>query len=226
MNITNEELQVILHWQQSRAAVHLLDDSQHNVDVVIPLARSKGKITPESLDAAVAISFRSLKYMTGHEHPVIKQELAEKAKAEADKAQTDREKRDRDRQQKNANPPPRRDPRLDRYQDQEAEQKAAEDAANDVNNEVFKRRNEIAKVEFDRICTEYSYTLPSGRTNWTISYERRELLKGIRVTRGKDAKGDTVHLYIDGPNGELGMLRLAKEALRGFERENSRRGMA
>ncbi len=84
----------------------------------------------------------------------------------------------------------------------------------------------MAKVEFDRICTEYSYALPNGRTNWTISFERRELLKGIHVTRGKDAKGNTVHLYIDGPNGELGMLRLAKEALRGFEVENSRRGMA
>jgi len=124
MNITNEELQVILSWQESRAADFVLDDSQHNVDLIIPLLRARGRITPESLDAAVQMTLPALNFKPGREPAVIKQHLAEKAKAETDKIQADKDKRERDRQQKNANPPPRRDPRLDRYQDQEAEQKS------------------------------------------------------------------------------------------------------
>src|SRR5260370_42163148 len=92
--LTNEDLKVILDWQNSRSAQYVLDESQGNVDVVIPLARAKGfgRITPVSLDAAVAASFRSLSYMPGHEHPVIKEELAQKAKDAADKAQAERDK--------------------------------------------------------------------------------------------------------------------------------------
>jgi len=63
----------------------------------------KGRL-PQSLDAAVQMTLSVLKFMPGREPAVIKQHLAEKAKAEADKVQADKEKRDRDRQQKNANP--------------------------------------------------------------------------------------------------------------------------
>src|SRR5216684_1010712 len=106
MNITNEELQVILNWQESRAADYMLDDSQHNVDLIIPLLRARGRITPESLDAAVQMTLPALNFKPGREPVVIRQQLAERAKAEADKIQADKDKREHDRQYKNSNPPP------------------------------------------------------------------------------------------------------------------------
>src|SRR5216683_2897030 len=94
INLTNEDLKVILDWQNARSAQYMLDESQENVDIVIPLARSQGsgRITLASLDAAVASSFRSLRYMPGREHPTVRQELAQKAKDAADKAQAERDK--------------------------------------------------------------------------------------------------------------------------------------
>src|SRR5258708_4825556 len=112
MNITNEELQVILSWQESRAADFVLDDSQHNVDLIIPLLRARGRITPESLDAAVKMILQALTLKRGREPAVIKQRFAKRARAETEKIKADKDKRERDRQHKNSNPPPRRDPRL------------------------------------------------------------------------------------------------------------------
>src|SRR5258708_16723643 len=99
---TETELQTMLDWVNTRANQFVLDDSQKN-QIIIPLALELGggRISSDSLDAAVAATFRSLNYLPGREHPVVKKELAEK--------------RDRDRQHKNSNPPPRPDPRIDTH---------------------------------------------------------------------------------------------------------------
>src|SRR5258708_356409 len=92
-NLTETDLQVMIDWERSRAASYRLSGKQDNVDIVVGFIRSKfGKITPEGLDAAVATNFRSLDYMPGQEHPVLRAELAQKAKDAADKAQADRDK--------------------------------------------------------------------------------------------------------------------------------------
>jgi len=92
-NLTETDLQVMIDWERSRAASYRLSDKPDNVDIVVGFIRSKfGKITQEGLDAAVATNFRSLDYMPGFEHPVVKQQIAQKAKDAADKAQAERDR--------------------------------------------------------------------------------------------------------------------------------------
>ena len=207
--LTEQELQVILGWERDRASQFLLDGSQENVDVVLPAARNKGfgKITPESLDAAVAISFRSLKYFPGHEHPVIKQELA---KAAADKVQDEKNKRIKKKEFANAWGIHRGSDRteLDQDDDRQARARAEKKAAE---KEAFKKTQLQAKAEFEKICDQYIVTRASGRTDHSKTEERRDLLRQIKVTK----KNENVILYTE-------MVRLANEALRGFEREDSK----
>jgi hypothetical protein len=181
--LTEAELQTILDWEHSRASQFRLDGSQENVDVVLPLARNKGfgKITPASLDAAVAISFRSLKYMPSQEHPCIKQQLAEKAQSERDKLELER-KRKRDAEVKACIGPNQSRIRteLDRVDDD----KAAEVSKN-AEAQQTRRAQEAQlefKEEFERIANTYTVNRGS-RVDYAKTQERREALRQITTIR-------------------------------------------
>src|SRR5712692_1433105 len=96
--LTETELQVIHDWERSRAGQFLLEGNQKNVEVVIPIARSKvGGITSRNLDEAVQISLPSLTFIPGCEPEVIKQRIA---KAVADKAQQKKDADELERKRK------------------------------------------------------------------------------------------------------------------------------
>jgi hypothetical protein len=213
--VTNEDLKVILDWQNARSAQYMLDESQENVDVVIPLARSKGsgKISLESLDAAIAISFRSLKYMRGQEHPVIKQELAQKAKDAAEKAQAERDKielnkkRQRDREVLAGQSPKNVRTEMDRFDKNVQDAQAKKDAGKKA---PLTDEELEAKAEVERISSTYTVTRV-GRTDHSKSAERREQLRQI-IARKRDGSPDYV-----------ATLAKANEMLVRFENEDSRR---
>jgi Zn-dependent metalloprotease len=146
----------------------------------------------------------------------------EKAQAAAEKEQAEIEKRERERQWRNENPV-LKDPRRDIQEAREA--RAAEEAARlaearDVNSEVFKKNQAEAKSKFDDICSRYIHP---GR-NHAISQDRRNGLKSLdkAVTAGKDKDGKVVYLHTSVDPNHLGILELAKAALRGFEIEDSK----
>ena len=216
INLTNEDLKVILDWQNARSAQYMLDESQGNVDIVIPLARSQGsgRITLASLDAAVASSFRSLRYMPGREHPVIKQELV---KAAADRAQQQKDadelerKRKRDDQIKAGIQPNQSRIRTEFDRD-EGSQKRAKDAKEAAEKAALKQAEDSAREQVEEIRNAYLVSHNGNQTNWAHTQERRELLKSTRA-----ATRDGKTLWVE-------TLKLLRDCLRAFEIEDSKRG--
>lgn len=225
--ILEEEVQIVIRWEKSRESKFALDNSQKNVDVLIPLARSlgKGQITPESLDAAVELTLHSLSFMPGYEPAVIKQQrqkaVADQAQLLADKERLEKiekENRIRNKQLSGITKSP-----LLRAKEEMAQARAEYEAKakaeyDDINGESFQKRQKTAKIEFERIYNDYTKGHSSGRINHPLTQERREGLRGIRVVSNvKDAKGNEVVLYDK-------MLELALEALRAFDREDQKMG--
>ncbi len=216
-NLTETDLQVMIDWERSRAASYRLSDKQDNVDIVVGFIRSRfGKITPESLDAAVATNFRSLDYMTGQEHPVLRAELAQKAKDAADKAQAERDKIELDKKRKlhdqiKAGIQPNQSKIKTEFDRDEGTQKRAQDAREAAEKAAFKQVEDASREEVERLRDGYMVSHNGGQTNWARTSERRDLLKATRVS-----KKDGTILWTE-------TLRLIKNCLHGFEIEDSKR---
>src|SRR5260370_3298564 len=212
--LSDVELRIISDWENKLPYKFDVKQVNDNVDIVIGTAWSKfGKITPESLDAAVALSFRSLKYMIGHEHPVLKAELV---KAAADTAQQQKDadelerKRKRDDQIKAGIKPNQARIRTEFDRD-EGSQKRAQGAREAAEKAAFKQVEDASREEVERLRNGYMVSHNGGQTNWARTSERRELLK---ATRG--SKRDGTGLWAE-------TLRLIKDCLRAFQPEDFKR---
>jgi len=98
-----------------------------------------------------------------------------------------------------------------------AERKEFAEAVEDINSPVFLRIQEEARTEFNKIVNGYQASTPMGKADHAQTFERRALLRSIKIVdkrRGK--KGEEVVLY-------TGMLHRASEALRAFEKEDIQR---
>ncbi len=168
--LTEAELQVVLAWERSRASQYRLDDNPKNVELIIPVSRSKaGGITPRNLDEAVQISLPSLTFMPGHEPEVVKRRIA---KAAADQAQ----------QKKDAN-------ELERKRKRDAEVKAG----------VGPNQLE-AKAQFEDLVSRGPITYRNNREDRAKTEERRAELQGLTqfnrfVAAQRDRKGQQVLIY-------------------------------
>jgi hypothetical protein len=216
--ITDTELKTISDWQNARASQFLLDDSQRNVDIVIPICRSKGGINPRSLDEAVQISLRSLSYMPGHEPAIIKQELAEKAQSERDKTELEK-KRKRDAEVLAGRTPQRNvKTEFDRLEANKATETQTVPLVG-VDSPKFIHQNLEAKATFEDLCARGPITYRNNREDRAKSEERRAELQAIRIVAAqKDKNGLPVLIYSK-------MVEKAQQIVARFEQEDSRREM-
>jgi hypothetical protein len=190
-------------------------DNLDNVDIVVGLIQSKfsGRITKATLDGAVALSFRSLKYVPGFEHPVIKQELA---KAAADRAQQQKDANELERKRQReaeikAGIQPRQSQIRTEFDRDERSQKRDKDAKEAAEKAALKQVEDAAREQVEEIRSDYMVSTPYGKVDWARTSERRELLKATIARRnGKVSWVDT--------------LKLLRDCLRGFEIEDSKRG--
>src|SRR6266849_2432508 len=234
--LTEAETQVVVAWEKDRANQFLLDDNQKNVDLILPLARSKvGGITPRNLDEAVKISLYSLTFMPGREPAVIKQQIAQKAKDAADKAQAEHDKKELERElekkrkrdaEVTANVGPNQSKiktEFDRY-----EAKAAADtqtvALTGVNHPAFIQQNLEAKAQFEDLVSRGPITYRNNREDRAKTEERRAELQGLTqfnrfVAAQRDRKGQQVLIYSK-------MVEEAQQIVARFEQEDSRREMS
>jgi len=223
--ITDTELKTISDWQNARASQFLLDDSQRNVDIVIPICRSKGGINPRSLDEAVQISLRSLSYMPGHEPAIIKQELAQKAKDAADKVQADRDKIELEKKRKRdaevlagRTPHGKIKTEFDRLEANKAVDTQTVPLTG-VNHPKFIQQNLEAKAQFEDLVSRGPITYRNNREDRAKTEERRAELQAIRIVAAqKDKNGLPVLIYSK-------MVEKAQQVVARFEQEDSRREM-
>ncbi len=223
--LTEAELQVVLDWERARASQYRLDDNPKNVEVVIPIARSKvGGITLRNLDEAVQISLPSLTFIPGCEPEVIKQRIA---KAVADQAQQKKDadelerKRKRDAEVKAGVGPNQGKIRteFDRVGDKAAAA-AQMVAPTGVNHPAFIQKNAEDKVRFEDLISRGPITYSCNKENRAKTEERRAELLAIQVwARQNDRNGKPVLIYSE-------MVKLAEERIRRFEQEDSRREMS
>lgn len=222
---TDAELQTISNWENKLPYKFDLASVNDNCDIVLGTAWNKfGKITPETLEAAVAISFRSLKFMPGQEHPVIKQELA---KAAADKAQQKKDADELERKRKReaevrAGIGPNQG--KIRTEFDRAGDKAATDvqtvALTGVNHPKFIKQNLEAKAQFEDLVSRGPITYRNNREDRSKTEERRSELQGIQVwARQDDKNGKPVLIYSE-------MVKRAEEIIKRFESEDARRQMS
>jgi len=226
--LTETELQVIHDWERSRAGQFLLEGNQKNVDIVIPIARSKvGGITSRNLDEAVQISLPSLTFMPGHEPAVIKQHIAQKAKDAADKVQAkadaDALEAVRKREAKTRagiNSDQRKiTTELDRV-DRDKAAAAQMVAPTGVNHPAFIQKNAEAKAQFEDLVSRGPLTYRCNREDRAKTEERRGELLSIQVwARQNDKNGKPVLIYSE-------MVKQAEERIRQFEQQDSRREMS
>src|SRR5260370_29044982 len=214
-NLTNEELQTIADWEKT-VPYKFPPDNLNNVDIVVGIIQSKfsGRITKGTLDGAVALTFRSLQYVPGREHPNIRQELA---KAAADRAQQQKDadelekKRKRDDQIKAGIQPNQSRIRTEFDRD-EGSQKRAKDAKEAAEKAALKQAEDSAREQVEEIRNGYLVSHNGNQTNWAHTQERRQLLK---ATRASTRDGKTLWRET---------LTLIRDCLRAFEIEDSKRG--
>jgi len=224
--LTEAELQVVLAWERSRASQYRLDDNPKNVELIIPVSRSKaGGITPRNLDEAVQISLPSLTFMPGHEPEVVKRRIA---KAAADQAQQKKDanelerKRKRDAEVKAGVGPNQSKIKTesDRY-----EAKAAADtqtvALTGVNHPAFIQQNLEAKAQFEDLVSRGPITYRNNREDRAKTEERRAELQGLTqfnrfVAAQRDRKGQQVLIYSK-------LVEEAQQIVARFEQEDSLR---
>lgn len=204
--LTEGEIKIVGKWEGELPYKFELYNTD-NADTVIGTAWSKfGKITPETLDAAVAITCRSLKYIPGFEHPVIKAEI-EKQKADADALEATRKREAKVRAGLNVD---QRKVRTEFDRD-EGSQERARNLKEASEKKATDALENAAKAEVEKVCSQYIVSSNGERMDHSRTAERRQLLKDTKAFKnGKVSWTET--------------LKLLNKCLRGFEREDSKRG--
>jgi hypothetical protein len=206
----------IISWDSWMWEQGIRFDSIANVDLVLGFLRNQlaGVVSEKNLNIAACSTWAGLKFEPGYE--MADPQAEKKAQAAAEKERAEKEEAERKRQQNPVFRDQRRVLRESREAQETEEAARVEDATNNVNSEAFKKTQKEAKEKFDNLCDTYTLVRPSGKTDHTTTQERRAGLKAIKaVHRQKDKAGNGVLVYTE-------MLKVAKELLNGFEREDSK----